>query len=341
MKPGRHHINKFLFICFLFSTHWAYCQDTAVVYTPIDSNILLVRIRTHLELPDYLRQSPHDEDKKVYKNYAYLVSQQPTSENYDKYYKLACALWELNKLPEAEQMFLNIINSTEKHYATTYYHSSDIPGDTTTNLYGYGSYTSSHKNSAALYLTKIYILNKQFDKAYNYLEDAVKKYKVTYSCGTGFRMQKDKYDFLYARCYEGLQQYDKALELLIPASFKRYDEVSVRVIKKLYSQNEIRDYLNKAENSIQCAFDTFPSYSYVYSNYGTKSQKTDTLIYYSGSATINLFNKIVEMPRPDLDNGERVTKEHFIREFKKSSFYLALSEIAGMITYQDQTQSVP
>ncbi|WP_143774122.1 tetratricopeptide repeat protein [Niastella vici] len=279
---------------------------------------------------NYLDQSPNANDKKVYKKYAQLATQQPTSKNYDKYYQLACALWELNKLHEAEQMFLNIIKSTEKHYATTYYHSSDVRGDTTTNIYGYGSYTSSYKNSAAIYLTRIYILNKQYNKAYKYLEDAVKKYKITYNCGTGYHMQKEKYDFLYARCYEGLKQYDKVLELLLPESFDSYDEVSVRVIKKLYSKNAIRDYLNKAENSIQCTFDTFPSFSYVTSNFGSKTAKTDTLTYYSGSATINLFNKTVEMPRPDLENGEKATKEHFIREFKESSFYLALAEVAGL-----------
>lgn len=340
MNPGRHHIKIFLFIC-LISAHCAYCQDTAIALT-IDTALFKYpatftsRALTRFQMPfDHLYQSPNDDDKKVLKRYAHLATQQPTSKNYDKYYRLACALWDFNRLQEAEQMFLNIINSTEKHYAVTYHHSSDVPGDTTTTLYGYGSYTSSYKNSAAIYLTKIYILNKQFDKAYKYLEDAVNKYQVTFTCGTGFHMQKDEYDFLYACCYEGLQQYDKVLELLLPECLTRNDEISVRVIKKLYSTSEIKDYLIKAKNSIQCTFDTFPSYTYIYSSTGIKLEKADTLTYYSGSATINLFNKTVDMPRPHLENGDHITKEHFIREFKESSLYIELAAIAGIAAQQN------
>jgi hypothetical protein len=225
-------------------------------------------------------------------------------------------------------MFFNIINSQEKHYSTTYYHSSDIPGDTTTNTYGYGSYTSSYKNSAAIYLTKIFIKKKQFQKAFKYLEEATSKYEVTYSCGTGYRQQKEEYDFLYACCYEGLNKPDKLLELLLPECLNRNDEIIIRAIKKTYSPKEIKEYLAKAESSLQCSFDTLPTFSFQTTYHSENNpEKTDTLVYYSGSATINLFDKTIDLPTPRLENDERVTKEHFIREFKETSFYINLSKV--------------
>ena len=170
-------------------------------------------------------------------------------------------------------MFLTIVNSKEKYYASTYYHSSDIPGDKTKNIYGYGSFTSNYKNYSAIYLAKIYLEKKRFDKALQYLEGAVKKYKVTYNCGTGFHRQQEEYDFLYASCYEGLNRHKEVLDLLLPSCLDRNDEIIIAAIKKTYSQKEIQEGLQKAETSIECSLDTFPSYAYQTSNYGTKKSK--------------------------------------------------------------------
>jgi tetratricopeptide (TPR) repeat protein len=211
---------------------------------------------------DFLDHFPDEEDESNVKSYGYLTRQLPDSNNYDKYYSLACSLWELNSLTKAEKMFLNIINSNEKYYSTTYDHSSDIPGDFSSALYGYGHFSSNYKNSAAIHLAKIYIEKKEFDKALSFLEDAIKKYEVSYSCGTGYRNQQDEYNFLYGCIYEGQKDYDKVMDLLLPECLTRNDEIIVRVIKKKYSREEIKEKLQLAENSIQCEFDTEPSFTY-------------------------------------------------------------------------------
>lgn len=267
----------------------------------------------------FLDHSPGEQDKQNLEKYKYLLTQQPSARNYNNYYELACSLWKLNKLKEAEQLFLNIINSSEAHYSTTWHYAS--------GTYGYGSYTSSYKNDAAIHLAKIYITNKQFDKAFSSMEDATKKYPVTYSCGTAFHMQKEEYDFLYAYCYEGLKKYDEVLELLLPKCLERGGDIVIRVIKEKYNPAEIKNYLSDAEASMQCQFDTFPSYSYqTRYNCDKKAPKTDTLTYYSGSATVLLLGKTVGLAWLSLEDGERVTKERFIKAFRESSFYTALTK---------------
>jgi hypothetical protein len=338
------HLRNLFLACLLTGGCSAYCQDTSAITYSFDPLLLyrdtnfVFTIKTEPPF-DYLHRSPDGDDEKTFKEYSYLLNQEPTLQNHEKYFELACALWELNKPKEAERLFLNIIHSAGKYYATTYYHSSDIPGDTTTNLYGYGSFTSNYKHSAAMYLTKIYIEQKKCSQAFRYLEDAVKKYEVVYTCGTGYYAQKDVYDFLYARCYEGLQKYTAALELLLPGCLGRQDEIIIRVIKKLYAPARIKAYLLTAEKSLRYVPDTLPSYAYqTRYNSADQTEKTDTITYYSGTATISLFGRTITIPRPWLEDGERMTKEHFIKEFKESSFYMELAGISAPETEVSQVR---
>lgn len=192
------------------------------------------------------------------------------------------------------------------------------------NIYGYGSFTSNYKNGAAIYLTKIYLEQKKFDKALCFLNEAVQKYKVTYSCGTGFHRQKDEHDFLYASCYKGLNRHMEVLDLLMPSCLDRSDDIVLASIKNIYSEKEIQDNLQKAIISINGSLDTFPSLTNQISDYGTKKEKMDTIKYFSGSATITLFDRKINMPIPNLNNGEHLTKEQFIQLFKESDFYTRL-----------------
>jgi len=305
-----------------------YSQDTTfkIYFDSLVIPFSLKDIKWTYQQPsfDFIHHLPDDEDEKLYETNKYLIDQFPTEKNHVKYIQLAAALWSLEKIKEAEKMFLNIVNSKIRSYTTTYYHSSDIPGDTTTNLYGYGSSTSNYKNTACLYLTKIYIEKRKFQTALAYLEQAVKKYKVTYTCGTGYHMQKNKYDFLYAACYEGLGHDKKNIEMLLPTCFEWDNQILIRAIKKTYSKDEIQNYLTKAEHSITCIVDTFLSESHGTSHYGTAEEKTDTSRYYAGSGTIMLINRKIDLPYPRLGDSEKVSREYYVKLFKESSFYNAL-----------------
>lgn len=97
-----------------------------------------------------------------------------------------------------------------------------------------------------------------------------------------------------------------------------------RALKKVYTQTEINEYLKVAENSIVCVVDTFQSSSFITHNYGEKNETTIEIKYTSGTATMSLFGRQVTLPRPNLENGESVTREYFVKEFKESGFYNSL-----------------
>lgn len=319
-------IRRFIFVCLLTGGLETYAQDTTLKFSLDTSFFATVSLGRFQPSFNYIYHSPDKKDEQLYKNHKSLIGQLPTAKNHELYYSLACSLWELEKTVEAEKMFLTIINSKEKYYASTYYHSSDVPDDKTKNIYGYGSFTSNYKSYAAIYLTKIYLEQKKFDKALQFLEDAVKKYKVTYSCGTGFHRQQDEYDFLYASCYEGLNRHKDVIDLLLPSCLDRNDDIIIAAIKKTYSEKEIQESLQKAETSIQCSLDTFPSFVYQTTYSGTKKEKTDTLKYFSGTATIILFDRQINMPVPNLENGERLTREMFVKLFKETELYIKLKD---------------
>lgn len=328
VKTTYNHISCFL-LFLLCNIQAAFSQDTALKWNLIDYDwstaSVSVKVRFQPEF-NFIYHSPDEEDTLFYQTYSHLAGQQPTRENHKDYFRLACTLWELNKLRVAESMFLNIMQSQADYYKSIFYHSSDIPSDTVVSTYGYGSYASHYKNSACIYLTKIYIEQKRFNKALTYLNDAVNRYQANYSCGTGYNMQQNLYRFYYAACYKGLGRHQELLDLLLPHCLDWNDQILINAIRKIYSRKQIQQYLKKAENSIICQPDTFESYSYTFDPSDSIMQTRDTSRYFTGTGSIKLFNRIIELSRPSLENGERLTTDCFLKFFRESSFYTSLTK---------------
>ena len=275
---------------------------------------------------DYtVRHHPTKKDIRNCKKYLKLINREPTQKNHANFYALACSLWEVNKLQEAEKLFLKIITSKEPYYETTYYHASDISGNESGNNYGYGSFTSNYKNGACCYLAKIYIQEKKFDEALKYLNLADKKYTISYNSGTVLQWYQREIKGLYCLCYEGLGKNDHIINIGLSDYFDHNNGVLIRAIKRVYTQKEINDYLRDAENSIVCKIDEFQSSSFITTDYGKKNETTTEIRYTSGTARMTLFGKEVTLPIPDLVNGEIITKEHFVKNFKESAFVKALT----------------
>jgi hypothetical protein len=326
-RADRHTKYFHLTLALLLVGQICYSQDTTKLKLKIDTawNFPTISFSIPLINSDYsITHNPSKQDSIFCKKNIKLITAEPTKKNHSNYYSLACSLWELNRLTEAKKMFLKIMDSKEPYYVGTYYHSSDIPGDTTANKYGYGSYTSNYKNYACRYLTKIYIEEKKFEQALKYIEYADKKYTAEQNCGTGYMWYRGEIEGLYGLSYEGLGKYDSIINMFLPQYSNHSSGTLIRALKKVYSQKEIDNYLKVAESSIVCVVDTFQSSSFITHKYGEKDETTTELKYTSGKATTALFGKQVILVTPQLENGEKVSRELFVKEFKESGFYKAL-----------------
>lgn len=293
---------------------------TAWSLKPISFSFSMASISSSYSINHY----PSKKDSLFYKENLHLITAKPTKENHENYYTMACSLWELGRLMESEKIFLKIMDSQEPYYVKTYSYSSDIPNDTTTNRYGYGSYTPNYKNYACRYLSKIYIEQNKFEQALKYIEYADKKYVVVQNCGTGYMWDRQEIDGLYALAYEGLEKYDSIINMFLPQYSDHSDGILINALKKLYTQTEINEYLKIAEQSIVCVVDTFESSYFIINNYGEEDETQTEIKCTFGTATMSLFGKQVTLPVPNLKNGEKVSKELFVKEFKESHFYTEL-----------------
>lgn len=328
--------SKLLFLTFTFSltVELTISQDTTKFYLDTTQfrldptwNFPLTSFTMGSMSVEYsFEHTPTKDDSLVYNKHKNLISSEPSEKNFRKYYSLACSLWDLGRLTESEMMFHKIIRSSKPFYTENYYHSSDIPGETT-NTYGYGSYTSNFKNYSCRYLTRIYLETKHYDQALKFLELADRKYVVKQNCGTGHRWYRQEIDGLYSLCYDGLGMYDTIIAKFIPDYSDYYSGILVKAIKMKYSSTEINDYLIAAEKSIVCVVDTFQSSAFTTYGYKTKDEKTVESKFTSGTATIDLFGIMVKMPTPLLEDGDVITEERFLKEFRESGFYKALAEV--------------
>jgi hypothetical protein len=325
MKKNDRHKKYFLLtLNFVLVGQICFSQDTTNLKLQIDTTWNFPTISLSISSDYSISHYPSKEDSTFCRKHSKLITAEPTKKNQADFYSLACSLWQLGRLTEAENMFLKIIASKESYYIGTYYNPSDIPGDTTTNIYGYGSYTSNYKNYACRYLTKIYIEEKKFEQALKYIQYADKKYVVEQNCGTGYMWYRGEIDGLYSLAYEGLGMYDSIINMFLPQYSNHSNGILTRALKKVYSQTEINEYLKIAENSIVCVVDTFQSSSFITHNYGEKNETTTEIKYTSGTATMSLFGRQVTLATPQLENGEKVSRELFVKEFKDSGFYNAL-----------------
>jgi hypothetical protein len=229
----------------------------------------------------------------------------------------------MNKLQDAERLLLNIERSKLKQYTGTYRLSSDVPGDTSSNLYGYGSCDFNYKNEACLYLARVYLEKKEFEKAYKYTILADSAYKVYFTCGTGNAMYESELEGLYSACYEGLRRYKDMFRIEMPYWYS-YNPNLTDAIKKFYSSDEIKKYLDTAESTLIFKLDTVLTTADSYTDYGTKNQKVDTIKYRSGNATMRLFGYNISFPEENLKNGGVATRDYYVRFWHTNHFYREL-----------------
>ena len=298
-------------------------QDTSV-FPLITINSSQLHRAINLDgTPPVTFKFPSEIDKENLKKYGYLVDQEPSLQNYPIYSQLAQSLWELNMIDSAERMLQAILQSNELFYTNQYSSSSDIPGDTTSNVYGYGSVVWNYKHKAAKCLSKIYIERKLYDSAQYFLDLAKGEYKEQYNCGTGHRFYQNSLDEIQLTIYEGKSAHQKIIDTLLPNSFENNGYALSQAIKKVYPRWEIDSLLKVAANSMIFTPDDEMSIYYT-STIKNGTEVNDTTRYFGAEAKISFFGLQLSL-YPDLqEEGVRVNREMMLAKFRNSEvvYYL-------------------
>lgn len=309
-------------------------NHTTATWIPDSSYIIIkdIPVGFYEPQPPFYRDSGKAVVKFVKRNVR-LIHTNPTEKNHDRYFRLAEALYELNRDEEAKEMFLKIVESHGLSYDSTIVHSANgaiHKTDTTAEhqdkyLYGYGSFTSNYKHEAYMILTRIYLEQKDFDKALKYLHLGDRTYGIVFTCGTGYGMYSDGLTNLYALCYEGLGENDKVIDLLLANGY-RGSQILIRAIQAKYTPAQIKDSLGHALESLVFVRDSLPITVTSTIDWGKRTEKETTYSYISGTGEIDLFGHKVHLMAPDLGAGEVMSRDLFLSEFKRSYLY---SQLAG------------
>ncbi len=136
---------------------------------------------------------------------------------------------ELQDTVEAEKMFLTVLNSkiSDKDSAVMVA-------------------SSNYKNRAAKMLGEISLADRLYQKALAYLEEA-KKFKRQYTSVNSQEDDNMHFTVLFAKCYIGLKQYQKAYDLLLPKVLKNdladnseLVEVTYEALLKKYKREDLK-----------------------------------------------------------------------------------------------------
>jgi tetratricopeptide (TPR) repeat protein len=258
----------------------------------------------------------------VAETYGYLCAQMPADSSYENYYEVACALYELDRVDEAQKMFEQIAHSEIAGYAHGVTYASDIPGDTSSNIYGYGSFKLNYKSSAHTYLCKIFLEKQQYLAALVHYKLTQGANACQYNCGTGAMMKHAEDLCLEASCYQGLGEYRKVLDLLMPKCLERSEDISIRSIRALYTQEEINTAIQYAERTIlvwQDSFAVTTTKNYYKGN--GKLVEGVPVIYYPTSAAFTLFGYTAVLKLSDAQHPEIGNIEEMLKLFRETNFY--------------------
>jgi tetratricopeptide (TPR) repeat protein len=265
-----------------------------------------------------------DKDKKIISQYAYLQDSLLNSQNIDYYYDLACSYWNLNQIESSETLFMKIYNSdsTAKVASRT---SLVRRGESHIKILGHGSYLSTLMKDVCIYLCKINIENKKYDTALKFLDAAKNDYKIFSFCGTGMIFQDSEYDLLTGLCLEGMGKYNEALDLLAPTALTHIDEITIRIIKKKYANDQIQKELQKAIDSIVLPSNENKCYPHRSNNSTDNTTTLNAVTYYSSSfAYITFYNRKYKMPGIQVNDPTMDNKFIHIAKFKQTYFYRKL-----------------
>jgi hypothetical protein len=156
---------------------------------------------------------------------------------------------------------------------------------------------ADNKNKAAKMLTEISLANRQYQAAYTYLEE-IKKYKQDYSTDTARDVDEMYVTGLYARCYMGLKQYQKAYDVLLPKLLKtdltdnsELVDITYEALLKKYKNEDLKRKYEQAFKNYQVEKNAKTGQPYYYITFLNKKIPLASR-FFSEQATGNLATEI-------------------------------------------------
>jgi tetratricopeptide (TPR) repeat protein len=105
---------------------------------------------------------------------------------------------------------------------------------------------ANYKNRASKILANLELKNSNYQEALNYL-DETKKFPFRHFCGNEYAADEIYMAEMYAKCYLGLNQYEKAYDILLPniienglASNSEIITISIDALLKNYKKEELK-----------------------------------------------------------------------------------------------------
>lgn len=174
---------------------------------------------------------------------------------------------------------------------------------------------ANYKNRASKILADLELKNGNYQEAFNYL-DETKKFPYRHFCGNEYAADEIYMAEMYAKCYLGLNQYEKAYDILLPniienglASNSEIITITIDALLKNYKKEELKIQF---ENSFKNVFAE-----------KVKSNKNEYTTY-----NINFLNRKIQLKSWKLNS--EMTEQEREKECQKilaeSEFYKLLNK---------------
>ena len=243
--------------------------------------------------------------EKVIENYTELIQKYPKSKfQFRALNNKGIAELDYKDFDKAKKTFLEVLNSNAN---------DKEKGGAGTGIMGepYANY----KNRACRILTDIELKNKNYNEAIRFL-DLTKKYPFQHFCGNAHAAEQINIAEMYAKCYLGLNQYEKAYDILLPhiidnglASNTHLVNTTINALLKNYKKDKLKkEFENSFKTiSIEKEIKYKNEYTYFY---------------------INFLNRKIELNSWELHELLTVQEKEKVLKgiLEKSEFYIMLNK---------------
>jgi tetratricopeptide (TPR) repeat protein len=193
----------------------------------------------------------------------------------------------------------------------------------------------SFQRNCCLGLVDLYLVEKNYEKALEYLKRAERDQPYFRGCSRGEFERNTQLRYKFAQCYEGLSLADTAIAYLTPYMFSdglfrdslKYDEINryyVSLLKDRYQVIEIKKQLSSAIDEVYFSKEREPSIERRIE--GSEFYRVNCYLMFFGEH-VTLFNGGYEAKSWGGEPVKEFSKEYLIDRFRQTTTYRMISEL--------------